>query len=95
MITLKQGHGHVCFHSILLIASAFPRPLFRPPPPPLLPYNVDLLKLSYVYPRDNDGYYWLTGRVDDVINVRYLTLLHFLVIGIIFFVDSWPRKTYL
>lgn len=23
--------------------------------------------------RDKDGYYWLTGRVDDVINVRYAT----------------------
>lgn len=23
-----------------------------------------------LYSRDKDGYYWLTGRVDDVINVR-------------------------
>ncbi len=24
--------------------------------------------------RDEDGYYWLTGRVDDVINVRYVLI---------------------
>jgi hypothetical protein len=30
--------------------------------------------LSYLHLcfRDKDGYHWLTGRVDDVINVRYL-----------------------
>lgn len=25
--------------------------------------------------RDKDGYYWLTGRVDDVINVRLVSVL--------------------
>lgn len=24
--------------------------------------------------RDKDGYYWLTGRVDDVINVRLVSV---------------------
>lgn len=28
-------------------------------------------KLYTSMPRDKDGYHWLTGRVDDVINVRY------------------------
>ena len=27
--------------------------------------------------RDKDGYHWLTGRVDDVINVRYFLLIRF------------------
>ena len=33
-----------------------------------------LIVLSYLHLcfRDKDGYHWLTGRVDDVINVRYL-----------------------
>jgi acetyl-CoA synthetase len=29
--------------------------------------------------RDKDGYYWITGRVDDVLNVsghRYMTIYH-------------------
>lgn len=32
--------------------------------------------------RDKDGYHWLTGRVDDVINVRYfLDSVRFSLIG--------------
>lgn len=31
-----------------------------------------MLNLCNSISRDKDGYHWLTGRVDDVINVRYL-----------------------
>lgn len=41
-------------------------------------FSLYLLCISYAYTimiilifRDKDGYHWLTGRVDDVINVRY------------------------
>jgi len=32
---------------------------------------ISLVWQLYMCHRDKDGYYWLTGRVDDVINVRY------------------------
>lgn len=35
-----------------------------------MPYMLQTWML--IFARDKDGYHWLTGRVDDVINVRYL-----------------------
>lgn len=35
----------------------------------------DLTIMLHICHRDKDGYHWLTGRVDDVINVRYLFLI--------------------
>lgn len=38
--------------------------------------------------RDKDGYYWLTGRVDDVINVRLVFLLYASMICISYIVTT-------
>lgn len=35
--------------------------------------------------RDGDGYYWLTGRVDDVINVRCVFIEIFMLIFLLNF----------
>lgn len=35
---------------------------------------------NLIFLRDKDGYHWLTGRVDDVINVRYVHKLTHLYI---------------
>lgn len=48
--------------------------------------------------RDKDGYHWLTGRVDDVINVRYsiiITVLLFIVIFHVSFNVDHSKKRYI
>lgn len=41
-----------------------------------------IIILSWVLSsRDKDGYYWLTGRVDDVINVRFVSVSHLCFYG--------------
>ena len=99
-MTNTETRAWSCFWLSTRITHCFshPRPLSWHPSP-FCPKKFALLKLSCVYPRDNDGYYWLTGRVDDVINVRYLTLSHFLVLTSFFYVEScpwedWPLPCY-
>lgn len=54
-----------------------------------------MIVLSYLHLcfRDKDGYYWLTGRVDDVINVRYL--LDFIIFPLVTLGQASKVDTYI
>ena len=64
---------------ILLLASQHPSHCHMPPPPSPCRTTQGYYFSGDGARRDADGYYWITGRVDDVINVSGHRCVNFTV----------------